>query len=83
MRLGEGNKKIAQMNGLNGKIYAYINNQLTSPNGFVLEKVLIYKKFDDEIITLTSNTVIVYTGSNNQGIVSFKELIGQQKKVFY
>ena len=41
-------------------------------NDKTLQKVLIYKKFDDEIITLTSNPVIVYTGSNNQGIVSFK-----------
>ena len=56
------------------KLYVYINNPLTSSNGFILEKALIYKKFDDEIITLTSNPVIVYTGSNNQGIVSFKEL---------
>jgi hypothetical protein len=35
---------------------------------------LVFKKFDDEIVTLTTTPTLVYTGSNNQGIVSFKDL---------
>ena len=56
------------------KLYAYIDNQLTSTNGFILEDALVFKKFDDEIITLTTTPTLVYTGSNNEGLVSFKEL---------
>jgi len=34
----------------------------------------VFKKFDDEVITLTNTPTVVFTGSNNEGIVSFKEL---------
>lgn len=56
------------------KIYAYIDKPLTSPNGFILENALVFKKFDDEIITLSSNPTLIFTGENNNGTVSFKEL---------
>ena len=64
----------SRLNSSDWKLYAYINNPLTSTTGYTLENALIFKKFDDEIITLTNNPVIVYTGSNNQGMVNFKEL---------
>lgn len=35
---------------------------------------MVFKKFDDEVVTLTTTPTLVYTGSNNQGIVSFKDL---------
>ena len=56
------------------KLYAYIDNPLTSSNGFILDSALVFKKFDNEIIILTSNPTIVFTGTNNGGNVSFKEL---------
>lgn len=56
------------------KLYAYINKPLTSLNGFTLEKALVFKKFDDEVITLTTTPTLVFVGNNNQGNVSFKEL---------
>lgn len=56
------------------KLYAYLNNQLTSIEGFTLDNALVFKKFDNEIVTLTTNLTLVYTGSNNEEIVSFKEL---------
>lgn len=36
------------------KLYAYINNPLTSSLGYTLENALVFKKFDDETIILTS-----------------------------
>ena len=51
-----------------------LNKPLTSSNGFILNDALVFKKFDDEIVTLTTTPTLVYTGSNNQGIVSFKDL---------
>ena len=35
------------------KLYAYINNPLTSSLGYTLENALVFKKFDDETIILT------------------------------
>ncbi len=45
----------SRLNSSDWKLYAYINNPLTSANGFILENALVFKKFDNEIITLTSN----------------------------
>lgn len=64
----------SRLNSSDWKLYAYINNPLTSTSGYTLENALVFKKFDDEIITLTNSPEIVFTGSNNQGIVNFKEL---------
>ena len=60
-------------------LYAYVNNPLTSANGFTLEEALIFKKFDDEIITLTANPEVVYTG-NNEGTISYKEINWSKEK---
>ena len=60
-------------------LYAYVNNPLTSANGFTLEEALIFKKFDDEIITLTATPEIVYTG-NNEGTISYKEINWSKEK---
>lgn len=64
----------SRLNSSDWKLYVYINKPLTSPNGFILENSLVFKKFDDEIITLSSNPTLVFTGENNNGTVSFKEL---------
>ncbi len=64
----------SRLNSSDWKLYAYIDNDLTSTNGFILDNALVFKKFDDEIITLTDNPIIVFIGNNNQGIVSYKEL---------
>ena len=60
-------------------LYVYVNNPLTSANGFTLDEALIFKKFDDEIITLTANPEIVYTG-NNEGTISYKEINWSKEK---
>ena len=70
----------SRLNSSDWKLYAYIDNPPTSSNGFVLDNALIFKKFDDEIVTLTNNPVIVFTGSNNEGIVSFKEINWSKEK---
>ena len=56
------------------KLYAYVNNLPTSVNGFVLENVLVFKKFDNDMIPLDTSPVIVYTGSNNEGIIKFEDI---------
>ena len=64
----------SRLNSSVWKLYVYIDKQLTSANSFILENSLVFKKLDDEIVTLTTSPKLVYTGSNNQGIVSYKEL---------
>ena len=62
------------------KLCAYINNPLTSSLGYTLENALVFKKFDDETIILTSTPTIVYTGKNNEGIVNFEDLNWSKEK---
>lgn len=62
------------------KLYAYINNPLISSLGYTLENALVFKKFDDETIILTSTPTIVYTGKNNEGIVNFEDLNWSKEK---
>lgn len=62
------------------KLYAYINNPLTSINNFKLEKSLIFKKLDNTIITLSTTPEIVYIGNNNQGNVSYNEITWSTEK---
>lgn len=70
----------SRLNSSDWKLYAYINNPLTSPNGFILENTLVFKKFDDETITLTNTPLLVYTGKNNQGAVNFENLNWSKEK---
>lgn len=64
----------SRINSSDWRIYAYVNNPLTSANGFVLENSLVFKKFDDEVIILNSTPTVVFNGTNNAGNVNFKEL---------
>ena len=52
----------SRLSSLDWKLYAYINNLLKSSLGYTLENALVFKKFDDETIILTSTPTIVYTG---------------------
>jgi len=64
----------SRLNSSDWKLYAYINQPLTSSNGFVLKNALVFKKFDDEVVTLTKNPIVIFTGNNNEGNVNYEEL---------
>lgn len=70
----------SRINSSDWRIYAYVNNPLTSANGFVLENALVFKKFDDEVIILNSTPTVVFNGTNNAGNVNFKELNWSKEK---
>ena len=70
----------SRLNSSDWKLYAYIDKPPTSAVGYVLENALVFKKFDDSIIALTTTPVVVYTGTNNGGIVSFKNLNWSKEK---
>ena len=59
----------SRLNSTEWKIYAYIDNSPTSIFGYVLDNALVFKKFDDKIITLNKTPQLVYTGTLNGGDV--------------
>lgn len=56
------------------KLYAYIKSHLTSPSGYILEDALVFKKMDDEIITLSDEAKLVYEGNDNGGVYDLTTL---------
>lgn len=57
----------SRANSSEWKVYAYIEKPLTSQGGFTLPDALVFKKLDDEIITLNETPTLVFTGTNNNG----------------
>lgn len=43
------------------------SNTLTSQNGYTLPGVLVFKKLDDEVISLNEKPSLVFNGTNNNG----------------
>lgn len=61
----------SRLNKTNWKIYAYIDKPLTSSLGYVLDGALVFKKFNDEIITLNNTPNLVYEQENTtDGLIS-------------
>lgn len=59
----------SRVNSSEWKVYAYIENPLTSQVGYTLPDALVFKKLDDEIISLSETPALVFTGTNNNGDV--------------
>lgn len=57
----------SRVNSSNWKLYAYIKQHLTSLGGYILEDALVFKKMNDEIITLSDEAKIVYESPDNSG----------------
>lgn len=57
----------SRINSSEWKIYAYMEKPLTSQNGYILPGVLVFKKLDDEVISLNATPSLVFNGTNNNG----------------
>ncbi len=57
----------SRINSSEWKIYAYMEKPLTSQNGYTLPGVLVFKKLDDEMISLNETPSLVFKGTNNNG----------------
>lgn len=57
----------SRINSSEWKIYAYMEKPLTSQNGYTLLGVLVFKKLDDETISLNETPSLVFNGTNNNG----------------
>lgn len=57
----------SRINSSEWKIYAYMEKPLTSQNGYTLPGVLVFKKLDDETISLNETPSLVFKGTNNNG----------------
>lgn len=70
----------SRINGSDWKLYASIAQAMKSLNGFELSEALVFKKFDDEIVTLSEEPIIIYDGNNNQGKVIVHNLTWSNEK---
>lgn len=57
----------SRINSSEWKIYAYMEKPLTSQNGYTLPGVLVFKKLNDETISLNETPSLVFKGTNNNG----------------
>lgn len=64
----------------NWKLYATISNDLTSSDGKVLEKALVFLDDTGEIIPLSTTPMLVYTGENNNGTTKITTVSWQVKE---
>ena len=57
----------SRINSSNWKIYAKVDHNLTSKNGYVLTDSLIFIDNSGNITPLSNTPILVYTGENNNG----------------
>lgn len=57
----------SRINSSEWKIYAYMEKPLTSQIGYTLPGVLVFKKLDDETISLNETPSLLFNGTNNNG----------------
>lgn len=57
----------SRVNSSEWKIYAYIENPLTSQGGYTLKNALVFKKLDNEVVILNESPTLIFTGTNNDG----------------
>ena len=62
------------------KLYTYIDKDLTSQLGFILKDALVFKKFTDEIIFLTTTPILIYTGEKTSGTPQLTTLTYSKEK---
>lgn len=62
------------------KLYTYIDKDLTSQLGFILKDALVFKKFTDEIIFLTTTPSLIYTGEKTSGTPQLTTLTYSKEK---
>ncbi len=60
----------SRVNSTDWKLYAKVNQELTSIAGDLFEGHLIYKDSNSNIYNLSSNPILVYTGKQNSGNMS-------------
>ena len=59
----------SRVNSSNWKLYASINQDLTSSSGIVLKDALVFIDENGDMTTLSDSKTLVYTGTNNDGNV--------------
>lgn len=62
------------------KLYVYFTNPMTSTNDSFLIDALVFKKFDDEIVTLKSTPVLVYEDDGSDGSVTIRKVTFSTEK---
>lgn len=55
----------SRVNSSEWKVYAYIENPLTSQGSYTLKDALVFKKLDDEVVILNESPTLIFTGTSN------------------
>lgn len=70
----------SRQNSSNWKLYAYLDKPLTSVDNYILDDAIIFKKFDDNIIILTTTPQLIYTEENNKDTPSYNNIVWSTEK---
>lgn len=62
------------------KLYVYFTNPMASINDSFLTDALVFKKFDNEIVTLKSTPVLVYEDKGSDGSVTIRKVTFSTEK---
>lgn len=66
--------------GSEWKLYVRLVSPMSSQNGFILNNAVIFKKFNNEVVTLNDKPTLVFSGNNNNGNVELYNLVWSTEK---
>ena len=70
----------SRLNSSSWKIFVTMLSDMISENGFNLDECVVFKNFDDELISLNKNPILIYTGSDNSGSTKVYNITWSQEK---
>ena len=65
----------SRINSSAWKLYATINHDLTNQEGKILRDSLVFKDSTNDIIVLSNQPTLVYTGESNGGQIKVTEVV--------
>lgn len=64
----------SRIESTNWKLYASIQNNLTSSNSYTLPNALVFINSDNDMIVLSSTPTLIYTGESNNGTIKITKI---------
>lgn len=70
----------SRLNSSSWKMYVAMLSDMVSDGGFKLDECVVFKNFDDKLIVLDKNPILIYTGSDNGGSTKVYNITWSQEK---
>ena len=64
----------SRLTSSNWRLYAYTDGPLTSSLGYTLNDALVFKKLNNEIITLNETPQLVFSGTSTSGLAELTKI---------